>query len=104
MTHDASDDFDGIDEKRSAGSGDVSVEELTWGLVDDQLDSGEFELLESMLLSDDKARTTYVDCIQLHVDLMAHYAKPAEGAAAGKSPILSFLGGAVPPFDVRTST
>jgi anti-sigma factor RsiW len=86
-----------------SGSGDVTVQELTCALVDGQIDSGEFQLLESMLLSDDAARREYLECMQLHTDLLAHFAKPAGVAADGKSPVLGFLGGGVPPLDAQTA-
>ena len=103
MTHDASDFLSGDDEIQPSRSGDVSVQELTWALIDDQIESGEFQLLESMLLSDDAARDEYLNCVQLHADLVAHFAKPADAAAAGKSPVLGFLGGGVPPLDTQTA-
>ncbi len=103
MTHDAADFHPGDDEQRPAGSGDVTVQELTWALVDDQIGSDEFQLLESMLLSDGAARCEYVNCIQLHTDLMAHFAKPADMAAGGTSPVLSFLGSGFPPIDTQTA-
>jgi len=103
MSHDAREGEPRDAEPRHPGSGDVTVQELTWALVDDQIDSGEFQLLESMLLSDDAARREYLDCIQLHCDLTAHFAKPADVAAGGTSPVLSFLGGAVPPLDAPAS-
>jgi hypothetical protein len=84
---------------RHSGTGDVTVQELTWALVDDQINSDEFQLLESMLLSDDVARQEYLNCIHLHTDLMAHFATPDCGTAEGKSPVLSFLGGEFPPLD-----
>ena len=75
------------------------VQELTWALVDDEINDDEARLLENLLLSDDQARDTYVHCVQLHVDLMSHFAKPVAPAATGTSPVLGFLGQAVPPFD-----
>jgi len=103
MRHDACEREPGDSELRRTGSGDVTVQELTWALVDDQIDSGEFQLLENMLLSDDAARREYLDCIQLHCDLTAHFAKPTGAAAEGTSPVLGFVGGAVPPLDTPTS-
>jgi hypothetical protein len=79
------------------------VEELTWALVDDQIEQGEFELLENLLLSDDGARRTYLDCVQLHADLVGHFAEEKSPGAGNKSPILSFLGGANPSVDVQPS-
>ncbi len=77
------------------------VQELTWALVDEEIDHDETRLLENLLISDDQARATYVSCVQLHVDLISHFAKPAAPAATGTSPVLGFLGQAIPPFDVQ---
>jgi hypothetical protein len=91
------------DKPQRRGTGDVTVQELTWALVDDQIDSGEFQLLENMLLTDDVARREYLDCVQLHCDLMSHFAPPVGEAAEGKFPVLSFLGGGAPPLDTPAS-
>jgi hypothetical protein len=66
------------------------VQELTWALVDEQISDDEFAQLNSVLLRDDKCRDTYLGCIQLHADLMAHFAAPAGHTEkhAGTSPIL----------------
>jgi hypothetical protein len=81
------------------------VQELAWALVDDQINDDEMQLLESLLLSDDAARDTYVNCIQLHTDLLAHYAdqtkRPLPG---GTSSVLGFLSESIPPFDVQPSS
>lgn len=50
------------------------VQELTWALLDEQITDDEMSLLDNLLLSDDAARQCYLECVQLHVDLMAHYA------------------------------
>jgi len=78
------------------------VQELTWAMVDEQINADEIRLLENLLLSDDQARDTYVHCIQLHTDLLGHFAKPV-AEAAGKSPVLSFLGDGAPSVDVQSS-
>jgi hypothetical protein len=101
MAHDASDFLPGDDQKRPAGSGDVTVQELTWALIDDQIDSGELQLLESMLLSDEAARGEYLSCVQLHADLVAHFTQPAGKTAAGKSPVLGFLNEGIPPINAQ---
>jgi len=73
------------------------VEELTWAMVDEQINAGEFELLDSLLLSDDAARETYLGCVQLHVDLMHFFAKQEANARPdGRSPALGFLGDVFP--------
>lgn len=86
------------DEKSDPAADDASVVDnvcnLTWSLVDEQLGEDDFRLLENLLLSDDRARETYLDCMQLHSDLTHHFAEPAasEGADRSKSPVLGFLG------------
>jgi hypothetical protein len=75
------------------------VQELTWALVDEEITDDEMTLLDSLLLSDDQARNRYIECIQLHVDLMAHYAKaapPATVKSGSKSPVLGFLNAGMP--------
>ena len=69
------------------------VQELTWALVDEQITDDEVRLLDNLLLSDDVARQTYIDCVQLHSDLMYHFREPAEKSTTrtGKSLVLGFL-------------
>jgi hypothetical protein len=75
------------------------VQELTWALLDEQINDDEFHLLDNLLLSDEKARGAYVGCVQLHADLMNHFAVPT-GAAGAKvatiSPLLGFLNSDAP--------
>jgi hypothetical protein len=79
------------------------VQELTWALVDDQINDDDMRFLESLMLSDDKARGTYIECIQLHADLVSHFAAKDAQASPGKSPVLSFLNGVTPQVDVQPS-
>ena len=69
------------------------VQELTWALMDEQINDDEMRLLENLLLSDESARQTYIDCVQLHTDLARHFCQPAEPTAprTGKSLVLGFL-------------
>jgi hypothetical protein len=69
------------------------VQELTWALLDEQVNADEFRLLENLLLSDDKARDTYIGCVQLHADLLAHFAAPSteETANVRSGPVVGFL-------------
>ena len=69
------------------------IQELTWALLDEQITDDEFGLLDNLLLSDDKARQSYVGCVQLHADLMAHFADPAKKKTAKGTQVLGFLGG-----------
>jgi hypothetical protein len=68
------------------------VQELTWALLDEQISDDEFVLLDSLLLSDEKARQSYVGCVQLHAELLAHFADPAKKTANGTQ-VLGFLSG-----------
>src|SRR4051812_9395965 len=70
------------------------VQELTWALLDEQINDDEFMLLDNLLLSDEKARDSYIGCVQLHADLTSHFAAmPAKNGSkvAGESQILGFL-------------
>jgi hypothetical protein len=83
---------------------DDPVETLSWALLDEQITDEEFRLLDTLLLSDDAARSSYIGCVQLHTDLLFHFSdqqKVGAGAAATKSPILSFLNEAAPPLGMR---
>jgi hypothetical protein len=75
------------------------VEELTWAMFDEQITDDEFQLLDNLLLSDEKARGSYLGCVQLHTELMAHFALPAAATAANpenESRILGFLNADMP--------
>ena len=72
------------------------VQDLTWGLLDEDLNSDEIALLDSLLLSDDAARTRYLECVQLHVGLHEYFAEPSPGESNTKSPVLGFLGEKAP--------
>jgi hypothetical protein len=80
------------------------VEVLTWALLDDQITQDEIGLLDTLLLSDEAARGSYLECVQLHTDLLFHFSdqqKVGSGAAATKSPILGFLNEGTLPFTVQ---
>jgi hypothetical protein len=68
------------------------VEELTWAMLDDQISEHEFEQLNRTLLSDNKSRDSYLQCVQLHADLMAHFAEtPCVAKRATGTTILGML-------------
>jgi hypothetical protein len=91
-------------ERRAVEAADQAVlervQELTWAMLDEQISDDEFRLLENLLLSDDEARETYVNCIQLHAGLMEHLTPPTTPAAAtgSKSPVLGLLDTGAPGF------
>jgi hypothetical protein len=75
------------------------VQELSWALLDEQINDDEFQLLDNLLLSDAHARGSYLGCVQLHADLMAHFALPTGPAAKNPendSRILGFLNSDMP--------
>ncbi len=45
------------------------VQELVWGLLDEQAAENDIRRLEALLLASAEARRVYIMCIQLHVDL-----------------------------------
>lgn len=55
------------------------AEALIWALLDDRLDEAASQRLTRMVESDPAVRSRYIDCVQLHVDLTEHFAKPTEG-------------------------
>jgi len=80
------------------------VQELTWAMLDEELGDDEFRLLDSLLLSDDKARETYARCVQLHADLTSHFAAPSKSGSTpdGKNIVLGSLGTTIPPMSFPT--
>ncbi len=50
--------------------GREEVQELTWRLIDDEIDDKQFNRLESVLRESDEGRKTYVDCMWLHSELI----------------------------------
>jgi hypothetical protein len=77
------------------------VQELTWALLDEEINDDEFRLLENLLLSDDQCRDSYIGCVQLHADLLTHFAaKGSDGTdATRKEPVLGFLSDQMPTID-----
>jgi len=73
------------------------VQELTWALLDECATEEDMALLDNLLLSDASARQSYIECIQLHTDLMVHHAAPpSDDNKDTKSPVLGFLGQQAP--------
>lgn len=73
-------------------------------MLDDQITQDEIGLLDTLLLSDEAARGSYLECVQLHTDLLFHFSdqnKVAAGAGATKSPVLGFLSEGGSPFGVQ---
>jgi hypothetical protein len=56
------------------------AESLTWALLDDRLAEADAARLAQLLEESQAARTRYIECVQLHVDLQDHYAAGAIAA------------------------
>ena len=74
------DALDTVDDAMAEVEGPVDdiateVQQLAWALVDDYLDEPGLRRLEQLVLTSDVARTTYIKCIQLHVDLIYYFAE-----------------------------
>ena len=98
--------FDGAGENAEGGhpQPEDTVSTLSWALLDEQITQDEIGLLDTLLLSDPAARNTYLDCVQLHTDLLFHFSEqqqPAAAATATKSPVLGFLSDSAMPFGVQ---
>ena len=89
----------------------ADFEQLVWALLDEQITDEEFRRLEQLIVSDDQARATYLQCVQMHVDLSDYYAKNQsaqsdsqddESQASGpqRSPVLGFLGQGMPTMPI----
>lgn len=61
------------------------VEELTWALVDDHIDAAQLAELEKLLLDNEVARKTYVECMQMHADLHFMFNQNAKRGVTGSS-------------------
>jgi hypothetical protein len=79
------------------------VQELTWALLDEDINEDEISLLDTLLISDDKARERYIECVQLHCDLLAHFAEEPAKATGSRPPVLSFLAPNGAPTDTPSS-
>jgi hypothetical protein len=75
------------------------VQELTWALLDEQINDDEFDLLGNLLLSDENSRSAYLGCVQLHAELISHFAVPTGPAATNSENaprVLGFLNADIP--------
>jgi ribosomal protein L1 len=52
----------------------VDVQELVWAMLDEQISEDDFRRLDELLRHDEEARRLYLQCVQMHVDLMNYYA------------------------------
>lgn len=77
-----------------------SAELLIWSLLDGNLSETETRRLESLIKSNEAIRTRYLECVQMHSDLLSHFQEPApEMPAQPQSPVLGSLGEMHSPAD-----
>lgn len=58
---------------RLTEKGREELQELTWRLVDDEIDEPGFRRLESVLRDSEEGRQVYVDCVWLHSELVWYF-------------------------------
>jgi hypothetical protein len=69
------------------------AEALIWALLDDQIDSADQARLTKLLETEPAVRSRYVDCMQLHVDLLDHFDRRPEEKKSGAVVLSNFTTG-----------
>ncbi|HEY4232098.1 MAG TPA: hypothetical protein VGM76_01610 [Lacipirellulaceae bacterium] len=102
MSEDSSELTFGDEELSGHPQPEDTVSALSWSALDEQVTEDEIRLLDTLLLSDEAARETYLDCVRLHTDLLFHFREQEQPAsAAAKSHVLGFLNESVPPLGAQ---
>jgi hypothetical protein len=80
------------------------AETLTWALLDDHLAEADAERLAKLLEQSEEARTRYIECVQLHVDLQDHFAPGGAGTEKKSGSVIlpNLFPGGLPGADSRT--
>ena len=80
----------------------LHVQHLAWALLDDRITDEERTQFNDLMTTDTDARATYIDCVQLHVDLHDYYCSEQGDLPDGidQAPIVPSL----PPLDLPTPT
>jgi len=86
-------------EKKSLPQGEQLLldraEKLIWSLLDDQITEEDVKRLEELIQKNDCVRFRYLECVQIHADLFAHYkagpAAPTPVQSPVQSPVLGTL-------------
>ncbi len=77
------------------------LEGLVWAMLDGQISEDELGRLDALLRDDEEVRRLYLQCVQLHVDLVDFYA--ATHNTAVQSPIGIPLSVSLPPGDASVA-
>ena len=77
------------------------AEQLIWNLLDDRLPAEDVPQLQTMIKEHDHVRQLYLDCVQIHTELVGHFAKEPklELPDLPSPPILGSLGDSLPGVD-----
>lgn len=73
------------------------VQTLTWALIDEHINENEQGELEQLLKTDAEARATYVECVQMHVELQSYFSESSKSDPT-KQPGTATM----PPLDLPT--
>lgn len=67
------------------------VRELTWAMVDENLEDSQWSELQKLLTDSSSARFAYIEAMQLHTDLLFHFQDQHKGESK-KDPDTPILG------------
>ena len=81
-------DVEGFDESDESEDPRVTeVRSLVWSMLDETISADEIKYLEELIVEDEVARQTYIQCVRLHSDLQYYYAqRRAEESGEKKRP------------------
>ena len=77
------------------------AERLIWQLLDDNLPEEDADELQTMIKENDFVRKLYLECVQIHTELLGHFAKKPkiDIPELSKPPVLGSLGDSLPGVD-----
>jgi len=80
------------------------AEALIWALLDDEIQPTDAKRLEGLIQDNEQVRQRYINCTQMHVDLVEHFGggateEPTESSKRLQSPVLGSLGDLRPGTD-----
>ena len=77
------------------------AEQLIWSLLDENISQDDKSELETMLQDHEAVKELYLNCVQLHTELLEHYGSLPKAKLDNlpNSPVLGSLGDAMPGVD-----
>ena len=76
----------------------LHVQHLAWALFDEHITDDEKQQLDDLLATDADARSMYIECVQLHVDLHEHFRASGQDPSKAGGPSQSHQ--PLPPLDL----